>query len=399
MSRSPPDTRRFRPATVLGRAGRQPHDHQGIVNPPVYHASTVLFRDTDDLRRRGPRRLDEVVYGRFGTPTTFAFEEAMAAAEGGARSVAVGSGKAAIAVALTSFLAAGDHLLMVDSAYGPTRSMAAGWLPRFGIETTFYDPCIGAGIADLLRDNTRVVFLESPGSLTFEVQDVPAIAAAAHARGCTVILDNTWASPLYFRPFEHGVDVSIQAATKYVSGHSDVMLGAVTTTEALHPAVRRGAQSVGATVGPDDLYLGLRGLRTLDVRLQRHMETGLALARWLGRQPEVERVLHPGLAGDPGHALWQRDYLGASGLFGVVLQPASPAAFDAFLNGLELFGIGFSWGGFESLIVPAMLDGARATRPWPAPGRTFRLHAGLEDVDDLRRDLAAGLARLREPAR
>ncbi len=398
MSRSPPDAHRHRPATLLGRAGRRPHDHHGIVNPPVYHASTVLFRDTEDLRRRGPKRLDEVVYGRFGTPTTFAFEEAMAAAEGGARSVAVGSGKTAVAVALTGFLAAGDHLLMVDSAYGPTRGMATGWLTRFGVETTFYDPCIGAGIAGLIRNHTRVVFLESPGSLTFEVQDVPGIAAAAHARGCTVILDNTWASPLYFRPFRHGVDVSIQAATKYVSGHSDVMLGVVTTTEAVHAVVRRAAQSLGATAGPDDLYLGLRGLRTLEVRLQRHMETGLTLARWLARQPEVERVLHPGLAQDPGHALWKRDYLGASGLFGIVLRPAPPAAYDAFLNGLELFGMGYSWGGFESLVVPSMTEGARSVRPWPAPGRTFRIHAGLEDVTDLRNDLAAGLARLRDAA-
>ena len=394
MSRSRPDKRKRRPATVLGRAGRNPHEHRGAVNPPVFHASTILFRDTADLRTRGPNRLDDVVYGRFGTPTTFAFEEAMAIAEGGARSVAVGSGKTAVAVALSSFLAAGDHLLMVDSAYGPTRSMTHGWLARFGVETTFYDPCIGAGIAALIRDNTRVVFLESPGSLTFEVQDVPGITAAAHARDCKVILDNTWASPLFFRPFEHGVDVSIQAATKYVSGHSDVMLGAITTTEETHVVVRKTAQALGATVGPDDLYLGLRGLRTLDVRLRRHMESGLALARWLAARPEVERVLHPGLEGDPGHALWKRDFLGASGLFGMILRPAPPAAYDAFLDGLELFGMGYSWGGFESLIVPAMLQGARDVAPWPAPERTFRIHAGLEDVADLQDDLETGFAHL-----
>ncbi len=394
MSRSRPDKRKRRPATVLGRAGRNPHENRGAVNPPVYHASTILFRDTADLRTRGPNRLDDVVYGRFGTPTTFAFEEAMADAEGGARSVAVGSGKTAVAVALSSFLSAGDHLLMVDSAYGPTRGLAGGWLARFGVETTFYDPCIGAGIAGQIRDNTRVVFLESPGSHTFEVQDVPGIAAAAHARDCTVILDNTWASPLFFRPFEHGVDVSIQAATKYVSGHSDVMLGAITTTEETHVVVRKTAQALGATVGPDDLYLGLRGLRTLDVRLRRHMESGLALARWLADRPEVERVLHPGLEGDPGHALWRRDFLGASGLFGMILRPAPPAAYDAFLDGLELFGMGYSWGGFESLIVPSMLRGARNVAPWPAPERTFRVHAGLEDVADLQDDLEAGFAHL-----
>jgi cystathionine beta-lyase len=361
----------------------------------VYHASTILFRDTADLRTRGPNRLDDVVYGRFGTPTTFAFEEAMADAEGGARSVAVGSGKTAVAVALSSFLAAGDHLLMVDSAYGPTRGLAGGWLARFGVETTFYDPCIGAGIAGQIRDNTRVVFLESPGSHTFEVQDVPGIAAAAHARDCTVILDNTWASPLFFRPFEHGVDVSIQAATKYVSGHSDVMLGAVTTTEETHVVVRKTAQALGATVGPDDLYLGLRGLRTLDVRLRRHMETGLALARWLADRPEVERVLHPGLEGDPGHALWRRDFLGASGLFGMILRPAPPAAYDAFLDGLELFGMGSSWGGFESLIVPSDPSAWRTATVWNPAGPLLRLHIGLEDPDDLIADLEAGFARLR----
>ncbi len=390
MSRSKPDGSGHRQATILGRAGRSPHDHRGVVNPPVYHASTILFKDTEDLRKRGPNRLDDVVYGRFGTPTTFAFEEAMAIAEGGARSVAVGSGKAAVVAALTGFLAAGDHLLMVDSAYGPSRGVALGMLNRFGVETTFYDPCIGAGIANLIRDNTRVVFLESPGSLTFEVQDVAGIAAAAHQRDCTVILDNTWASPLYFRPFEHGVDVSVQAVTKYVSGHSDAMIGAVTATAETHTSVRKAAQSLGATVGPDDLFLGLRGLRTLEVRLRRHMESGLALARWLATRPEVERVLHPGLESDPGHALWKRDFLGASGLFGIVLRPAPAAAYDAFLDQLELFGLGYSWGGFESLVVPAALAGGRAVTPWYAPERTFRLHAGLEDVADLQADLEAG---------
>ncbi len=394
MSRSRPDPPRPRPATVFGRAGRTPHDHHGVVNPPVYHASTILFRDTDDLRARAPNVLDDVVYGRFGTPTTFAFEDAIAVAEGGVRSVAVCSGKTAVITALTAFLKSGDHLLMVDSAYGPTRGAARGLLARFGIETTFYDPCIGAGIADLIQPNTRVVYMESPGSLTFEVQDVPAIAAAAHARGCTAILDNTWASPLFFRPFEHGVDVSVQAATKYISGHSDAMLGVVTTTEAAHRAVRKTAQALGATVGPDDVYLGLRGLRTLEVRLRRHMETGLALARWLASRPEVERVLHPGLEGDPGHALWKRDFLGASGLFGVILRPAPEAAFDAFLDSLQLFSMGYSWGGFESLIIPADFRNARAVHPWPAPERTFRIHAGLEDVDDLRDDLEAGFAHL-----
>lgn len=396
MSPSRPEAPRRGPGTVLAHAGRDPHAHSGIVNPPVYHASTVLFRDTADLRARGARRLDEVVYGRFGTPTTFAFEEAIAAAEGGHRAVAVSSGKAAIVASLTAFLDAGDHLLMTDAAYGPSRSFAAGMLGRLGVETTFYDPRIGAGIRDLIRPETRVVYLESPGSLTFEVQDTPAIAAAARERGCAVVLDNTWATPLHFRPFEHGVDVSVQAATKYVVGHSDAMLGAAVTTEAVHERVRRTAHALGAAAGPDDLFLGLRGLRTLEVRLARHMETGLRLARWLQARDEVERILHPALPGDPGHALWKRDFTGACGLFGVVLRPAPARAFDAMLDALRIFGMGYSWGGFESLMIPTAPEDARAVAPWDAPGRTFRVHAGLEDPDDLEADLAQALARLGE---
>lgn len=396
MSPSRPEAPRRGPGTVLTHAGRDPHAHRGIVNTPVYRASTVLFRDTADLRARNARRLDEVVYGRFGTPTTFAFEEAIAAAEGGHRAVAVSSGKAAIVASLTAFLGAGDHLLMTDSAYGPSRSFAAGMLGRLGVETTFYDPRIGAGIRDLIRPETRVVYLESPGSLTFEVQDTPAIAAAARERGCAVVLDNTWATPLHFRPFEHGVDVSVQAATKYVVGHSDAMLGAAVTTEAVHERVRRTAHALGAAAGPDDLFLGLRGLRTLEVRLARHMETGLRLARWLQARDEVERILHPALPGDPGHDLWKRDFTGACGLFGVVLRPAPARAFDAMLDALRIFGMGYSWGGFESLMIPTAPEDARDAAPWDAPGRTFRVHAGLEDPDDLEADLAQALARLGE---
>lgn len=394
MSPPKPEEPRRGAGTVLAHAGRDPHANHGIINPPVYHASTVLFRDTADLRARNARRLDEVVYGRFGTPTTFAFEEAIAAAEGGHRAVAVSSGKAAVVASLTAFLGAGDHLLMTDSAYGPSRNFAAGTLRRFGVETTFYDPRAGAGIRDLIRPETRVVYLESPGSLTFEVQDAPAIAAAARDRGCTVVLDNTWATPLHFRPFEHGVDVSVQAATKYVVGHSDAMLGAVITTEAAHGRVRRAAHALGAAAGPDDLYLGLRGLRTLEVRLARHMETGLRLARWLQARPEVERVLHPGLPEDPGHGLWKRDFTGASGLFGAVFHPAPASAFDAMLDALRLFGMGYSWGGFESLMIPTAPEEARDAAPWDAPGRTFRVHAGLEDPKDLEADLAQALAHL-----
>ncbi len=382
-----PADRRRGAGTTLAHSGRDPHANHGIVNPPVYHASTVLFRNVADLRTRNARRLDEVVYGRFGTPTTFAFEEAMAETEGGARTVATSSGKAAVITSLMAFLCSGDHLLMTDATYGPSRSFADRMLARFGIKTTFYDPCIGGGIRELIRPNTKVVYLESPGSLTFEVQDTPAIAAAAHERGCTVILDNTWASPLLFRPFEHEVDVSVQAATKYVVGHSDAMLGAVTTTAEVHERVRRTAHMLGAAPGPDDLYLGLRGLRTLEVRLQRHAKTGLRLARWLEGRNEVERVLHPALPGCPGHELWKRDFLGTSGLFGVVLAPAPQEAFDAMLDALKIFGMGFSWGGFESLMIPTTPEKARTAVEWDAVGRTFRIHAGLEDPEDLEADL------------
>lgn len=383
--------------TTIVTAGRDPESNHGVVNPPVYHVSTVLAPTlaaraanyaARQHRGRGP------LYGRRGNPTAVAFERAVAAVEGGYDALSFPSGLAAVASTLMSYLSAGDHLLINDAVYGPTRNLCQGILKRHGIETTFYPPLIGAGIAELVRPETRVVYVESPGSLSFEVQDVPAIAEAAHARGAVVIMDNTWASPLYFRPFDHGVDVSIQAATKYIVGHSDAMLGAVTTTEAAWPTLYDGAHELGQCAGPDDLYLGQRGLRTLAVRLRRHHETGLALADWLRGQAGIARVLHPGLPGDPGHSLWKRDYLGASGLFGVVLEPCSGTALAALVDGLELFGIGASWGGYESLVLPCDIAALRSATTWDAPGPVLRLHAGLEDADDLKADLAAGLARL-----
>lgn len=379
--------------TVLVTAGRDPEANHGVVNPPVYHASTILFPTVAALEAGERARHDTVFYGRYGTPTTFALEQAVAAVEGGYRTVAVASGKAAVLCALIAFLKAGDHVLVVDSVYAPTRALCARLLARFGVETTFHDPLIGAGLADLIRPETRVVFAESPCSLSFEVQDIPAIAAAAHEAGCVMILDNTWASPLFFKPFDHGVDVSVQAGTKYIVGHSDAMLGLITTTEAVHAQVREAAAELGAPPGPDDCYLAQRGLRTLAVRLERHMETGLKLARWLNQRPEVARVMHPGLEGDPGHALWQRDFEGASGLFGVVLQPGPKEAIAAMLDGMELFKMGYSWGGYESLIVPTYPARARSATQWDAPGPSLRLHAGLEDADDLIADLEAGLER------
>lgn len=382
--------------TKIVVAGRHPEDNFGIVNPPVYHASTVLHRSLSDLRAAQQARSEgerTVVYGRWGTPTSYALEDAVAALEGGYRCLVYPSGLAAIACAMLAFLKAGDHVLVTDNAYGPTHKFCNGILARFGVETTYYDPLINAGIKDLIRDNTRLVYVESPGSLTFEVQDIPAIAEAAHAAGAVVLMDNTWASPLFYKPFAHGVDVSIQAATKYIVGHSDVMLGTVTATREVWPRLEPTTRELGQTAGPDDIYLAQRGLRTLGVRLRQHMTQGLALAEWFRGRPEVERVMHPALPDDPGHALWRRDFLGASGLFGVTLKPCAEDRVAALVDDLELFGMGASWGGYESLVLVTQPNNFRSARPWPHEGPTLRFHAGLEDVDDLIADLEAGFRR------
>lgn len=388
----------LRDETLLGHAGNHPAENHGIVNPPVYHASTVLFPSVAALEAAVRDKFAQVYYGRLGTPTTFALEEAVAALEGGDRALALPSGLAAIAATLTALLKAGDHLLVVDSVYEPVRTLCDRTLARFGIETTYYDPHVGAGIAELITPATRIVYVESPGSLTFEVQDIPAIAAAAHAAGALVVMDNTWATPLFFKSFRHGVDVSIHSATKYIGGHSDLMLGLVVTKEPLGRTIKTSAHAMGYAAAPDDCYLALRGLRTLSVRLRRHQETGLALARWLQGRPEVARVLHPALPEDPGHALWRRDFAGASGLFGVVLNPYPKEAVAAMLDGLRLFGMGFSWGGYESLILPVKPETCRTATRWDAPGPVLRLHAGLEDPADLIADLEQGFERLRAAA-
>ncbi|HYW02856.1 MAG TPA: cystathionine beta-lyase [Gammaproteobacteria bacterium] len=384
--------------TQLVEAGRDPAAHHGTVNPPVYHASTVLFPTLGALREAGRHPFEGVFYGRHGTPTTFAFERAMAELEGAHGAVAVSSGLAAIALCLCAFVQRGDHLLVSDNVYGPTRRFCDGTLAGFGVETTYFDPAAGAGIAGLFRENTRLVFMESPGSLTFEVQDVPAIAAAARRRGVLSAIDNTWATPLYFNAIAHGVDLSIHAATKYIVGHSDAMLGVINATEGAWEPLRRRVAAFGNCPGADELYLGLRGLRTLGVRLARHQETALALADWLSGRPGVQRVLYPALPSDPGHALWKRDFAGASGLFGVLLEPVPDAALARMLDHLELFGMGYSWGGFESLILPTRPEPLRSAVPWREEGTLLRIHAGLEDPDDLRRDLEAGLERLRRAA-
>lgn len=393
-------SRSRRPATILAHAGRDPMAHHGMVNPPVYHTSTVLWPSVAAMEAaQAGFEPGRYRYGRIGTPTSEAFEDVVTALEGGHSSIAVSSGLAAINVALTSFLEAGDHVLITDSAYGPTRRFCDAVLSRFGVEAGYYDPLIGAGIERLFRDTTRLVYLESPGSLTFEVQDVPAITAAARARGILTVLDNTWATPLFFDAFGHGVDVTLHAATKYMVGHSDAMMGVVGAREkSVWQRLKSHAVLTGHCAGPDDLYLAQRGLRTLAVRLRQHQESALEVARWLQARPEVSRVLYPALPQDPGHALWRRDFTGASGLFSIVLKPASKAQVAAMLDGMELFQMGASWGGYESLITPTHPETLRSATRWQAEGPGIRLQVGLEDPADLIADLDAGFDRLRAAA-
>ena len=381
-----------KPDTRLVTGGRDPFSYHGFVNPPVHHVSTVLYRTAEDLLAHRGR----YHYGRRGTPTSEALEKAMAEIEGPAcAGVALApSGLAAISAALLSSVGAGDHILVSDSVYQPTRTLCDTVLKRLGIQTTYYDPLIGGGIAKLFKPNTRLVFTEAPGSQSFEMQDIPAIAAAAHAKGAQVLMDNTWATPLYFRALDFGVDLAIQAGTKYIGGHADLMIGMVSANAAAWPQLAKTVGTLGLCVGPDDIYLALRGLRTLSVRLARHQESGLRLARWLAARPEVLRVLHPALESDPGHAIWRRDFSGACGLFAVVLKPVPEAAIRACLNALRLFGLGYSWGGYESLVLPFDCSGYRTATQWAPGGPTLRFHAGLEDVDDLIADLERGFAAL-----
>lgn len=375
-------------STKTSSLGRMSDEHFGAVNTPVYRVSTILYPDLAAVKAN----TQPYTYGRRGTPSTKSFEDAICDLEGADKAVTVTSGLQAVALAILSVCGSGDHLLMVDSAYEPSRIFCDRTLKRFGVEVSYYPPT--DDITPYLKPNTKAVFCESPGSLTFEVQDIPAIAKIAHANGASVLMDNTWATPVFFQPLKHGVDLSIQAATKYVGGHADVMLGYVAANASHAARLYQTHGDMGLYASGDDVFLGLRGLRTLPVRLARHQETGLALARWLAQQPEVARILHPGLHSDPGHALWKRDYSGACGLFGVVLKPVSEAAVAAFVDGLAHFGIGYSWGGFESLIVPAHIR--RTARAFAAEGPVLRIHAGLEDAGDLIADLERGLKRLRE---
>jgi len=375
-------------------AGRDPDEHFGFVNPPVYHASTVLYPTAEDQVAHRSR----YQYGRRGTPTTEALQQALAAIEGDscAGVALLPSGLSAISTALMAVAGAGDHILVTDSVYRPTRTFCDSVFKRMGVETTYYDPLIGREIAKLFKPNTRAVFTEAPGSQSFEMQDIPAIAAVAHEKGAYVLMDNTWATPLYFRSLEHGVDLSIQAGTKYIGGHSDIMFGCVSAHAETWANLKDVAGTLGLCVGPDDVYLALRGLRTLGVRLERHNKSALQIASWLEKRPEVKRVMHPGLASDHGHAIWMRDFTGASGLFSVVVNPCSEAAVYAFMNALTLFGIGYSWGGFESLVIQFNCTEYRTATRWAPGGPTLRFHIGLEDSGDLIADLERGFAAMKK---
>lgn len=383
--------REYAVETEIVLAGRDPQRFDGFVNTPIVRGSTVLYPTVADLEQHTGR----YTYGRRGNPTLEGLEVALTRLEGGAGVVLTPSGLSAISVALLAVLQAGDHLLMVDTAYQPTRRVCNEVLRRYGIETTYYDPLVGAGIAELIRPNTRAIFMESPGSQSFEIQDVPAIVAAAQAANVVTLLDNTWATPLFFRPHDFGVDIAIQAGTKYLSGHSDLNIGTISANDRTWPRLKMAYGDMGITVAPEDAFLGARGLRTMAVRLARHQESALTVAHWLAERPEVLRVLHPGLPEHPGHAIWKRDFKGASGLFSVVLNPAPKAGVDAMLDGLELFGLGFSWGGYESLAIPFDCSTYRSATAWQPGGPTVRLQIGLEDPGDLIADLERGLDRLR----
>jgi cystathionine beta-lyase len=377
--------------TQLLHLGRDPHGQYGFVNTPVYRGSTVLFPTLEKLKSR----TQPYTYGRRATPTTRALEDAITELEGGTATILTSSGLAAVTTVLLAFVQSGDHILITDSVYQPTRTFCDKMLSRLGIETTYYDPLVGDRIAGLIRSNTRLIFVESPGSQTFEMQDIPAISKIARVKNLWVVADNTWASPLFSSPLALGADVSIQAATKYIVGHADAMLGAVTANARASKYLDNAKEALGTCPGSEETYLGLRGLRTLDVRLQRHMTSGIEMARWLEDRPEVARVIHPALPSHPGHAIWQRDFSGSTGLFCVVLKPTTDKALAAFLDHLKLFGMGYSWGGFESLVIPFDPSSYRTATKWQESGPALRFHIGLDAIEDLKADLSAGFERMR----
>jgi cysteine-S-conjugate beta-lyase len=391
MTKTTPKARKtLKSRTKLVHAGREPFAQYGFVNTPIYRGSTVLFPTFEDLSARNA----PYVYGTIGTPTTQALETAWSEFADATGTVLAPSGLAAIALGLLTAVKAGDHILVTDSVYRPTRNFCDTVLKRMGVETTYYDPLIGAAIDTLMRPNTSVVFLESPGSQSFEIQDIPAIAAVAAAKGACSILDNTWATPLYFPPHGHGIDMAVEAGTKYLSGHSDLLLGLVSANERWFKPLRATYEAMAMCPGPEDVFLALRGMRSMELRLREAQQQGLAMAEWLAKRKEVAGVLHPALPTCPGHAIWKRDFSGASGLFSVLLEPCSRAALAAFLDGLQLFGMGYSWGGFESLVVPFDCRTYRTATQWSPPGPALRFSIGLEDVEDLQADLVEGFERM-----
>lgn len=382
--------------TQLVHLGRDPKRDLGSVNPPVHRTSTVIFPDYKTFQeyqsgdRKGHRG-----YGRYGSPTLDGLEEALIELEGADHAIITASGLSAITTTLFAFLNAGDHVLIPDCIYSCARDFVVNELPRFGIEVEFYPPTIGEGIEKLMKPNTRMIYCESPGSNTFEMQDIPALAKVAHAHSALLVADNTWATPLLQRPFAMGVDISIHSATKYIAGHSDLVMGAVLCKEQHFPTLNRAHRNISAVPSGDNAYLALRGLRTIAVRLKQHQAHALEVAQWLQTVPEVKRVLYPALPTDPGHALWKRDMTGASGLFGVELNEVSETALGAMLDSLKHFGMGFSWGGYESLIVAYTPSRMRSVTEWKKDAKFLRLNIGLEAPKDLIEDLDAGFQRLR----
>ena len=382
------NNKKYKNDTKIILAGKDRNNKTSFVNSPIYKGSTVLFKDVEEMKKSIKNKNSQILsYGRFGSPTTFEFERAIAKIDEGYSAVATSSGTAAIVASLLAVLKTGDHILMTDSAYGVSRNLAKGLLNNMGITTTFYKPNIGKEITNLIQKNTKVLFMESPGSLTFEIQDIPMLVELAKKNKLITVLDNTWATSLFFKPFYNGIDISIQSATKYIVGHSDAMLGIISTNKKYTKCVRESAHNMGSCPGPEDIYLGIRGLKTLSIRLQKHQENAFKVIEWLRVQQEVDKILYPALPDNFGHKIWKRDFLGASGLFGITLKNTKKSLVNKMLNNLKLFNMGYSWGGYESLILPIEPEKLRDTYKWKNDCGTLRIHVGLEDPADLINDL------------